>query len=219
MLAAAALAWRTRPAASFRVFPWAPGYVSDCRPCSIAILAERVRPLEIVRARLGESLATVRDADGLGQRLHLYATGFLRDLVELHAAASSAAGVETRFPYLDHRIVETLAAMPSCWKLRAGVPKYVFRRAIAGLIPEEVLARRKTHLPQPRDPASLVRQLAFARQLLLEPGSRASRFFDRARLAAFLHDRAADPSHDMLTVWQVSATLITLELLFRRFRL
>lgn len=199
-------------------FPWAPGYaaVAALLDDDVAALA---RPLEIVTARLEESLVPVRDMDGMSQRVHLYTTGFLRDLIELHAAASSAAGVETRFPYLDYRLVETLAAMPSSWKLRDGVPKYVFRQAIAGLVPEEVVARRKTHLPQPRDPASLARQLAFARELLLEPASRASRFFDGQRLAAFLHERAADRSHDMLTVWQVSTTLISLELLFRHFLL
>jgi asparagine synthase (glutamine-hydrolysing) len=199
-------------------FPWAPG----CAAVAALLdgdIAERARPLEIVTTRLEESLIPVRDVDGMSQRLHLYTTGFLRDLVELHAAASAAAGLETRFPYLDYRLVETLAAMPSSWKLRDGVPKYVFRRAIAGLVPEEVLRRRKTHLPQPRDPASLARQLAFARELLLRPDSRASRFFDSTRLGAFLHERAADRSHDMLTVWQVSTTLITLELLFRHFRL
>jgi asparagine synthase (glutamine-hydrolysing) len=53
-----------------------------------------------------------------------------------------AASVEAREPYLDHRLVEYAMAMPSHLKVRGG-PKGILKRALAPLLPAEVLARPK----------------------------------------------------------------------------
>ena len=52
--------------------------------------------------------------------------------------ASMAAGLEVRSPFLDHRIIEFAASLPDDWKLRGRERKYIFRRAYAGLVPEEL---------------------------------------------------------------------------------
>lgn len=56
---------------------------------------------------------------------------------------SMAHSIEARVPLLDHRLVEFVAAIPSRYKLRAGETKYLFKRAIQGLVPAEILSRRK----------------------------------------------------------------------------
>jgi asparagine synthase (glutamine-hydrolysing) len=54
-----------------------------------------------------------------------------------------AHGVEGRFPFLDHRVVEFAASMPARVKMRALDEKYVLRRAARGLIPASIATRRK----------------------------------------------------------------------------
>ena len=55
-----------------------------------------------------------------------------------------AHAVEARVPYLDHGFVESVMRLPSSWKLRAGVSKYLLRYAAEGLLPREIVRRPKT---------------------------------------------------------------------------
>jgi asparagine synthase (glutamine-hydrolysing) len=57
--------------------------------------------------------------------------------------ASMAHGLEVRSPLLDHTFVEFAARIPSSWKFDGTKGKLVFRRALAPLLPPEVLERRK----------------------------------------------------------------------------
>jgi len=197
-----------------RRFPWAP-YVDTMDGLLSQEFRSRVRPLDLFKARLSDALAQTAGADRLNQNLYLYTTYFLRELLALHEQGSLAAGVETRFPFLDRRLVEFLAPLPSRFKYANSETKAIFRKAISGMVPEEVLDRRKTHLPMPRDPGAVRRQLEIARELLCAPTSRTARYFDSQRLAGFLSSQAV--GRDMLTTWQISMNLITLELLHRRF--
>jgi asparagine synthase (glutamine-hydrolysing) len=52
--------------------------------------------------------------------------------------ASMAVSLEARVPLLHLPLVEFALALPAAFKLRDGVTKYIFRRAIAGLIPPAV---------------------------------------------------------------------------------
>ncbi|MBB6188330.1 asparagine synthase (glutamine-hydrolyzing) [Rhodanobacter sp. MP7CTX1] len=54
-----------------------------------------------------------------------------------------ANSVEGRFPYLDHRLIEFAARLPPSWKIRGLTEKYLLRRALAGLLPDEILKRTK----------------------------------------------------------------------------
>ena len=54
-----------------------------------------------------------------------------------------ASGVEARVPFLDYRLVEYTMRIPTDRKIRGGVPKYLLKKALAGILPEQVLARPK----------------------------------------------------------------------------
>jgi asparagine synthase (glutamine-hydrolysing) len=54
---------------------------------------------------------------------------------------SMAASREVRLPFLDHRLVEAVDALPDDMKLRGGTTKWVLREAITGLIPESIRTR------------------------------------------------------------------------------
>jgi asparagine synthase (glutamine-hydrolysing) len=54
-----------------------------------------------------------------------------------------ANSVEGRFPYLDHRLIEFASRLPPSFKIRGLTEKFLLRRALAGLLPEDVLHRVK----------------------------------------------------------------------------
>lgn len=57
--------------------------------------------------------------------------------------ACMAVGVEGRVPFLDHRLVEWGLKIPEKLKIRKGVHKYILKAAVRGLIPDDVIDRKK----------------------------------------------------------------------------
>ena len=53
-----------------------------------------------------------------------------------------AFGVESRVPFLDHRLIEYAFSKPSMFFIRDGLSKRVLRQATRGLLPEAVRTRR-----------------------------------------------------------------------------
>jgi asparagine synthase (glutamine-hydrolysing) len=54
-----------------------------------------------------------------------------------------ANSIEGRFPYLDHRLIEFASRLPPSYKIRGMTEKYLLRRALADLLPSDILARTK----------------------------------------------------------------------------
>jgi asparagine synthase (glutamine-hydrolysing) len=57
--------------------------------------------------------------------------------------ASMAVALETRVPFLDHRVAELAARIPLGLKLREGRGKHIVRKLLYGLVPRELLDRPK----------------------------------------------------------------------------
>jgi asparagine synthase (glutamine-hydrolysing) len=64
---------------------------------------------------------------------------------------SMAHSVEVRPPFLDHRLVEYAATIPGHMKIRSGREKHILKEAMRGLIPDEILSRRKEGFVLPVD--------------------------------------------------------------------
>jgi asparagine synthase (glutamine-hydrolysing) len=60
-----------------------------------------------------------------------------------------AASIELRVPFLDPRMVEFAATLPDSWKIRNGEGKYILKTAMEGLLPREIIYRRKRGFPLP----------------------------------------------------------------------
>ena len=56
---------------------------------------------------------------------------------------SMASSMEIRVPLLDHVFVEFIASLPGNWKLRGLQTKHVFRSALKGILPDNIVNRGK----------------------------------------------------------------------------
>jgi asparagine synthase (glutamine-hydrolysing) len=57
--------------------------------------------------------------------------------------ASELAGVEVRFPLLDHPLAEFSGRMPARFKVHGLEKRYLFKKATAGLLPQAILRKKK----------------------------------------------------------------------------
>jgi asparagine synthase (glutamine-hydrolysing) len=62
---------------------------------------------------------------------------------------SMAASIESRVPFLDHKLVEYTSLLPERLKLRGWTTKYILRRSMKDVLPETILKRRKMGFPVP----------------------------------------------------------------------
>jgi asparagine synthase (glutamine-hydrolysing) len=71
------------------------------------------------------------------------------DILALTDRLSMAQGLEVRVPYLDHRLVEFCATIPSALKIRHWTKKYLLRRVARDFLPDAILTHRKQGFASP----------------------------------------------------------------------
>ncbi|MDT5123036.1 MAG: hypothetical protein QOC96_2518 [Acidobacteriota bacterium] len=109
---------------------------------------ERAGTLDPYRA-VGEYLAQTDARTLLDQLLYVDTKTYLHELLMKQDQMSMAASIESRVPFLDHKLVEYTARLPERMKLRGLTTKYILRRAMKGLLPDEILSRSKMGFPVP----------------------------------------------------------------------
>jgi len=90
------------------------------------------------------------DAESLLDRL-LYADikTYLHELLMKQDQMSMATSIESRVPFLDHKLVEFTCSLSERLKLRGGTTKYILRESMKGILPEAILSRPKMGFPVP----------------------------------------------------------------------
>ncbi len=65
------------------------------------------------------------------------------DLLTKVDIASMVHSLEVRVPFLDHQLVEFAARIPQKFKIHGGISKYILKRAMADILPMNVLKKQK----------------------------------------------------------------------------
>jgi asparagine synthase (glutamine-hydrolysing) len=94
-------------------------------------------------------LERTRDLSLLDGLLYADIKTYLHELLMKQDQMSMATSLESRVPFLDHKLVEFTARMPDKMKLRGATTKYVLRESMKGVLPEAILRRSKMGFPVP----------------------------------------------------------------------
>lgn len=115
----------------------------------------------------------------LDRLLYLDIKTYLVELLMKQDQMSMATSIESRVPFLDHKLVEFAMSIPPSCKVRHLAGKYLLRRAMADRLPPEVLGRTKKGFPTPIRPW-LRNQLFEKLAAVLDDGRLADRAIVRA---------------------------------------
>ena len=77
---------------------------------------------------------------------------FMQTLLDRKDRMSMYSGLEVRVPFCDYRIAEYLYGVPWEYKDYHGREKGLLRKAMEGILPEEILYRKKSPYPKTFDP-------------------------------------------------------------------
>lgn len=90
-------------------------------------------------------------ADGTWLERLLYADlkTYLVELLMKQDQMSMACSIESRVPFLDHKLVEFAAQVPDHLKIRGRSAKYILKRAVEPILPHDIIYRKKMGFPTP----------------------------------------------------------------------
>src|SRR5207244_12697563 len=122
-------------------------WIASFLPDEIAgLLRPELRAHATEQVAFGQGLEDVAGLEpgSMDEALRFYLSRYLADDILVKAdRASMAASLELRAPFLDTAVVEFAARLP--WRLKVSLTrtKVLLKRAMAGIVPEESLARPK----------------------------------------------------------------------------
>lgn len=86
----------------------------------------------------------LQDGDPLKAALAFDRSSYLPDDLNVKMdRATMAHGLEARSPFLDQELVRFVSSLPTEWLLRRGHGKFILKEALNGVVPKEVLSRKK----------------------------------------------------------------------------
>ena len=138
---------------------------------------------------------------------------YLVELLMKQDQMSMATSIESRVPFLDHKLVEFAATMPDDWKLRGWTTKRVLRESMKGVLPDSILSRPKMGFPVPFARWTRGQWNGAVADVLLDRRTRDRGVIDPAAAATLLRDHQAGRTDGWDRIWM----LLNLELWFRTF--
>ncbi|WP_141504120.1 asparagine synthase (glutamine-hydrolyzing) [Paenibacillus luteus] len=158
-------------------FPWS--LASAMRADLLAPdVASWIKPLDYIGDRYAQAIAEVPHLDGESEQLrkmrqmsYLNITRFMPTLLDRKDRMSMAAGLEVRVPFCDHRLVEYVWNIPWEIKTSGDREKGILRKALRGVLPEDVLTRKKSPYPKTHNPNYLAAVKGLLLDVLNDPSS------------------------------------------------
>ncbi|WML57183.1 asparagine synthase (glutamine-hydrolyzing) [Neobacillus sp. PS2-9] len=109
-------------------------------------------------------------------------TWFMTTLLDRKDRMSMGASLEVRVPFADHRLVEYVWNIPWDLKMYRGREKGILRKAFEGIIPEEVLYRKKSPYPKTHNPEYTMAIQKWMGKILQDKSSVLHEFFQKDQL-------------------------------------
>ncbi len=155
-----------------------------------------------------------RSARGLLDRL-LFTDqkSYLVELLRKQDKMSMAASIESRVPFLDHKMVEFAAQVPARLKVRNFSGKYLVKQAMQQLLPKKIIKRKKMGFPVPISEWFRHQTTPALRSVLAGEQARERGIFDVDYVKSLLDEHSAGMRDHSSALW----SLVNFELWMRIF--
>ena len=145
---------------------------------------------------------------------------FMQCLLDRKDRMSMAHGLEVRVPFCDHRIARYAFNIP--WEIKAagGREKGIVRRAMKGILPDDVLWRKKSPYPKTHNPTYLAEVIRRIRAVLADKDCRLTEIVSREKLLRLCDDPTLFEGNwygQLMTSPQIFAYLLQIEYWLRRY--
>jgi len=160
-----------------------------------------------------ECFSAVSSESPLNKMLYVDTKSWLPDDLLVKAdKITMANSVELRVPFLDHKVLEFAASLPTEYKLKGLTTKYILKRALNGRVPEQVIKRKKAGFPVPLQSWFSGELKDFSRDVLFDSRTLARGYFRKSAIESLLQQAEKERMYG-----KEIFSLIVLELWHREF--
>jgi asparagine synthase (glutamine-hydrolysing) len=108
--------------------------------------------------------------DAISKMLYADTKSWLpNDLLIKADRMTMAHSIELRVPFLDYRLIEFAATLPSNYKIRGNQTKYILKQALTGVLPQNIIHRSKFGFPTPLERILRRSGASYMKDTLLSP--------------------------------------------------
>ncbi|MFK5893270.1 MAG: asparagine synthase (glutamine-hydrolyzing) [Pseudomonadota bacterium] len=152
-----------------------------------------------------ESLfSRVDNQDALSKMLYFDTKTWLVDDLLIKAdRMSMASSIELRVPFLDYRLVELAAKTPSKYKVKNGNSKYILKKMMEGILPDEIIYRKKMGFPTPLSIMFKSNLKDYAYDTLLSSNTMILNYFNKGIINKLLDEHVSSKYDHHRTIWQL----------------
>ncbi len=157
---------------------------------------------------------SVDTGDAIDPLLYLDSKTYLPgDILTKVDRMSMAVSLEARVPLLDHKLIEFVTRIPASLKMKGLETKYIFKQAVRGLVPDEILNRPKQGFGVPVQEWINSQLRERIQDTLTDRRTRERGFFDARYVSLLLDEHARGRRDHSHPLW----ALMMLELWHRTF--
>ena len=185
-------------------FPWAQNTLQRCEMLAPA-LSGKIDGEQYVRSRYEDTCKNSDILPGtpplerrMKEMVNLNQRWFMQTLLDRKDRMSMYWGLEVRVPFCDHRIAEYMYGVPWEFKDYKGREKGLLRTAMHGILPDEVLWRKKSPYPKTWDPMYLELVSQSLKTVLAQKDSPLFHLISKKEAEKVLTDRAPWPWYGQL---------------------
>lgn len=159
---------------------------------------------ENIFQQFAESVETGNPIDNL---LYLDSKTYLpSDILVKVDRMTMATSLEARGPLLDHKLIEFVVGMPTELKMKGLETKYIFKKAMEGIVPHEILYREKQGFGVPINEWINSQLKDRIHDTLSDVKTLQRGYFDRKYIETLLdehHRNRRDHSHSLWILWML----------------
>lgn len=190
-------------ATQLQTFPWL-YKMADLELLSTDLNAQ-IKAKEYVSKRYQEAISEVPYLPGennhdrrIREIFYLNLVYFLPMLLDRKDRMSMAVGLEVRVPFCDHRLMEYVWNIPWEMKNTGGIEKGILRKALKGLLPDEVLYRKKSAYPTSYNPSYITEIRNRMESILQDQSSPILPLINKNKLTSILRDTSSDTQSPLI---------------------
>jgi asparagine synthase (glutamine-hydrolysing) len=115
---------------------------------------------------------------------------------------SMAQSIETRVPFLDEDLVEFALQIPSAFKYKNGETKYILKKAAEGIIPDDIIYRKKMGFCGSATSMLSDRLINYSRDVILS-SSLTAEFFNRSYIEQLFVNHTHQKRFNSFKIWNL----------------
>ena len=155
------------------------------------------------RTAFDRLMARCTTADPMNRALFFDTHTFLHGVLSVDDKLNMAHSVESRVPLLDNAVVDLMATIPARYKYAGGQTKIVLKKALEGILPDEVINRRKQGFTPPDRTWYRGPSLEFIKSLILSERFQERGWFKPGAVAALLDEHLSGQHNHRFLIWSL----------------